>query len=118
MSLVPLAVVFVFLLPLIIAHAVRLFLPAATARLVGHVFDAVSWIAWAGCSGLGVYCLHAMSQNPTPWGQLGIFGLVSYVMLGSTIWAAFRLGYRALVPANRFTRFGGLPVHIEGWPAA
>lgn len=118
MSLVPLVVVFVFLLPLIVAHALRLLVPAATARLIGHAFDAISWIAWVGCAALGVYCLHAMSQNPTPWGQLGIFGLVGYVTLGSAIWTAFHLGFRALVPADRFTRFAGLPVHIEGWPAA
>lgn len=117
MSLVPLVVLALFLMPFIAAHLVRAFLPAATARLVGHAFQAVSWVAWTGCAALGVYCLHAMGQNPTAWSQLGVFGLIGYVMLGSAIWTAFHLAYRVLVPANRFTRYAGLPVDIQGWPA-
>jgi hypothetical protein len=117
MSLVPLVALAIFLVPFVAAHLVRAFLPAATARVVGHAFQAVSWVAWTVCAALGVYCLYAMGHNPTAWSQLGVFGLIGYVMMGSAIWTAFHLAYRVLVPANRFTRYAGVPVEIQGWPA-
>lgn len=118
MSLVPLIALAVFLLPFLAAHAVRQFAPAAIARLVGRVFDVVSWTAAVVCAGLGSWCVFSMSHSIAPWNGLGVLGLIGFVMLGSILWTAFHIAYRVLVPANRFTRFAGLQVHIEGWPAA
>jgi hypothetical protein len=118
MSLVPVVALSIFLLPFAVAHAVRLLLPAATARRVGRAFEIGSWAVGAACLVLGVWCLHSMSQSVTPWNQLGALGLVGFVMLGSVLWASFRLGFRVLVPANRFSRFAGQSVDILGWPAA
>ncbi|WP_423067429.1 hypothetical protein [Devosia sp. CN2-171] len=117
MSLVPLVALIVFLLPFLIAHAVRASLSAATARRIGRVFDATSWVAGAGCGALGLYCLYSMSHSLAPWNQLGLLGLMGFVMLGSLVWTSFHLGYRVLVPANRFTRFAGMTVNVQGWPS-
>ncbi len=118
MSLVPVVALIVFLLPYLVAHALRQFAPAAIARLVGRVFDTIAWLAAAICAGLGAWCVFSMSQSIAPWSGLGVLGMIGFVMLGSILWTAFHLAYRVLVPANRFSRFARLPVHIEGWPAA
>ena len=118
MSLVPLVALAVFLLPFVVAHAVRHFAPAAVARLVGGVFETVAWLAAVVCTGLGAWCVISMSHSVAPWNGLGVLGMIGFVMLGSILWTAFHVAYRVLVPANRFSRFAGAPVHIEGWPAA
>ena len=118
MSFVPLLALSVFLLPFLAAHLVRALLPAAAARLAGHVFRAVSWSAGGACAVLGAWTFHVTAQNPSVWGQLGLLGLIGYLMLGSALWTAFHLAYRVLVPADRFRRYAGRPVNIPGWPLA
>lgn len=118
MSLVPLVALIVFLLPFLGAHAVRHFASAAMARFVGRVFETVAWLAAVTCTGLGAWCVFSMSHSIAPWNGLGVLGMIGFVMLGSILWTAFHIAYRVLAPANRFTRFAGLPVHIEGWPSA
>ena len=117
MSLVPLVALTIFLLPFFAAHVVRASLSAGTARRIGKIFDASSWVAGSGCVALGLFCLYSMSHSTAPWNQLGLLGLMGFVMLGSLAWTSFHLGYRVLVPANRFTRFAGMTVNVPGWPS-
>lgn len=116
MSLEPLFALAVFLLPFLAAHVARATLSSAMARRLGRIFEVASWAAGTVCVALGIYCMYSVGQAAAPWNQTGLLGLVGFIMLGALLWTAFRLGYRVLVPANRFSRFAGQPIHILGWP--